>query len=330
MLIYRIITFIVGAIMCFSPLERPVITEPETKNYDTGCYFLPDYGHPLIAAHRTGKGLAPENTLMAIQSCVEDMDRDIDIFEMDLQLTKDKKLVLYHSLYLDEKSDAEEYFGKKNITVFSKTYAELRNLNMGEKFKSGGKTPYAGLRGDDIPDNLRIVLAEDAFDYIEEVGGGKYRYIVEIKYPSPWMQTMIKELYRMLSERDMLDRVIVGSYWNDVSHYIDNHYKGKLMRSANPFEIADFYGKFTRNEKLKKEKIKFMALQMPYYEDDGKFYIGNLGKTEFMEYAHKYGISVQYWTVNNADDVKALTLGGADVLMTDHPERAFKALGYTD
>ncbi len=324
---FRLVLFIIAGIMCLTPLERPVRTEPTLMNKDTGCYFLPDYGDMLVAAHRTGKGNAPENTLMSIKSCLEAENYNIDIFEMDLQLTSDGELVLYHSLYLDENSDAAEHFGKNNITVFSKTYAQLRELNMGEKFKSGNKYPYAGLRGDDIPEDLRIVSAADAFDCIEKAGEGKYRYIVEIKYPTPWAPSMVDKLYKLLEERGMADRVIVGSFWPDVAKYIDRHYSGKLLRSAGPFEIIDFYGSYTRNEQLNKEDIKFMALQLPYYEDDGRFTVGNLGKTEFIEYAHKYGISVQYWTVNNTTDMADLRRGGADVIMTDYPGRAYDVLG---
>ncbi len=321
--VYRVALFIIAGVMCLYPMERPTITEPELKNKDTGSCFLPDYGQPLISAHRTGRGVAPENTMMAIKKCIESDNGNTDMLEMDVEMTKDGVLVLYHSLYLDEKTDAEERFGKKNVTVFSKTYDEIHELNMGEKFKSG---EYAGLRGDDIPDDLRIAKLEEVFDYVESVAPGKYTYTVEVKYPYPWAPDMVDGIYKLLVKYDLTERVIVGSFWNDVTNYIDKNYSGKIMRSANPFEIVDFYGRFKRNEEIKEGEIKFMALQMPYYETKGVMYIGNLGRTDFMEYAHKYGISVQYWTVSNVDDAKALTLGGADVLMTDYPDRIASAI----
>lgn len=318
--------FIGSGLRTLSSFTEPVRYKPAFPNKDTGNYYLPEYGHTLIAAHRTGKGYAPENTMMAIKSCLES-DTRIDAFEMDLQLTKDGRLVLFHDLYLDDLSNSVEVFGKTHVTVFSKTYAELRQLNMGEKFTVDGKRPYAGLRGKDIPDDLKIVAVEDVFDYVETHAPGKFSYTTEIKYPHPWMPTMIKELYKILSQRNLCKRVIIGSFWNDVGHYIDNHYAGKLQRSANPTEIVSFYGSYTRNEKLNPAKIRFMALQMPYYWEKGKYlYAANLGKTEFIDYAHSYGISVQYWTVDNAKDAKDLFTGGADLLMTDHPERIEKAL----
>lgn len=321
----RLALFLVSGVMCLTLFTSPARTEPTNPNSNTGNRFLPDYGETLISAHRVGKGNAPENTMMAIKTCLES-DTRIDTLEMDLQLTKDGRLVVFHDLYLDEKSDSVEIFGKKNVAVFSKTYDELRQLNMGEFFSQDGKKPYAGLRGDDVPEDLRMVAVEDVFDYVEANAPGKFSYVVEIKYPHPWMPTMVDNLYEILSERGLCDRVIIGSFWNDTSHYIDNHYSGKLLRSANPAEIINFYGSFARGEKLRTQDIKFMSLQIPYYWDHNLLLLGNLGKTEFIDYAHQYGISVQYWTVDKEQDVKDLYIGGADMIMTDHPERAEKAI----
>ncbi len=326
MLLRKSVLFIVAGIMCLSSFSAPIPEEPQVKNTDTGNYFLPDYGNTLISSHRSGKGAAPENTLMAIQSNLIYAETDFAIIEMDVQLTKDGEIVLYHSLFLDEMSNSAEHFGKKNTTVFSKTYDELRGLNMGESFKSGDSYPYKGLRGDAIPDEIRITALKDVFACIETEAPGKFRYIIEVKYPHPWAPEIIDGIYALMEEYSLKDRIIVASYWPDVTMYIDNNYKDKINRAANPFEIVDFYGCYTRNDDLSNEKIKFTALQMPYYWDDGKLMVANLGRTGFMDYAHKYGISVQYWTVNKAEDAQMLSQSGADLLMTDYPDRIRNAL----
>ena len=318
--------FIIAGIMCLSTFSPPADESPKVMNSDTGNYFLPDYGDTLISSHRSGKGAAPENTLMAIKSNLVYSETDSAIIEMDVQLTKDNEIVLYHSLFLDELSDSAEYFGKKNTTVFSKTYSELRNLNMGENFKSGEGYPYRGLRGNDIPDDIRITALKDVFECIEVEAPGIYRYIIEVKYPHPWAPKIIDGIYELIKQYSLEDRVIVASFWPDVSYYIDDKYENKINRAANPFEIVDFYGCYTRNDNLDKEEIKFTALQMPYYWDDGKLLVANLGKTGFIDYAHKYGVSVQYWTVNKEEDAKKLSQAGADLLMTDYPDRIRKAL----
>ncbi len=326
MFLRKTVLFFVAGIMCLSSFTAPTPEEPQILNKDTGNYFLPDYGNTLISSHRSGKGAAPENTLMAIESNLVYSETDSAVIEMDVQITKDGEIVLYHSLFLDEMSDSAEYFGKKNTTVFSKTYEELRGLNMGENFKSGDSYPYRGLRGEDIPDEIRITALKDVFECVEGNAPGKFRYIIEIKYPFPWAPRIVDGIYEMMKKYDLADRVVLASFWPDVPVYIDNNYGEKINRSASPFEIVDFYGCYTRNDDLSNEKIKFVALQMPYYWDDGMLLVANLGKTGFIDYAHKYGVSVQYWTVNSKDDAKQLAESGADLLMTDYPDRIRDAL----
>jgi glycerophosphoryl diester phosphodiesterase len=326
MIMRKTVLFFIAGLMCLNSFTAPVPQEPQVLNKDTGNYFLPDYGNTLISSHRSGKGAAPENTLMAIKSNLIYSTTDSAVIEMDVQLTKDGEIVLYHSLYLDEMSDSAEHFGKKNTTVFSKTYDELRGLNMGENFKSGSDYPYRGLRGEDIPDDIRITALKDVFECIETNSPDKFRYIIEIKYPHPWAPKIVDGIYELMEKYNLADRVILASFWPDVSVYIDNKYEGKINRAANPFEIVDFYGCYTRNDDLSNEKIKFTAMQMPYYWDDGKLLVANLGQTAFIDYAHKYGVSVQYWTVNKPEDARALASSGADLLMTDYPDRIRDAL----
>ena len=52
----------------------------------------------------------------------------------------------------------------------------------------------------------------------------------------------------------------------------------------------------------------------------------NLGTRQLINYAHKYDIAVQYWTINEAEDVKLLTENGADCIMTDYPQMAYEAV----
>ena len=322
----KTVLFIVAGFMCLGTFSAPAKEEARNPNVSTGDYFRPDYGHTLISSHRSGKGAAPENTLMAIKSNLVYAESGSAIIEMDVQITKDDVLVLYHSLYLDEVSDSAEHFGRKNTTVFSKTYSELRALNLGENFQSDGAYPYRGLRGDDIPDDIRITRLSDVFACVEGAAPGRFRYIIEVKYPHPWAPKIVDGIYGLLTQYGMADRVIVASFWPDVTDYIDARYRGKMNRSANPLEIVDLYGCYTRNDDLSNEDFKYTALQMPYYHDHGMLIVGNLGKAGFIDYAHKYGLSVQYWTVDRPEDARFLAEAGADVLMTNYPDRLREAL----
>ena len=39
------------------------------KEYDTDNKYIVEYGNTLISAHRSGRGIFPENTMMAIEGC---------------------------------------------------------------------------------------------------------------------------------------------------------------------------------------------------------------------------------------------------------------------
>lgn len=332
---FRIISVLIALVSLLIPLENPTPKAPENPvTVQTSNPFMTTYGNTQISAHRLGKGNAPENTLAAVKACLDDAQNNpFDFFEMDLQITKDGELVVYHSLFLDEVSDSAEHFGRKNTTVFSKTYAQLRELNMGEFFKYKGETPYQGLRGDDIPDEIRISKLTEIVDYIESEAPGKYKYTMEVKYPHPWAPQMVDKLYGILAQRNMLDRVIVASFWPDVNDYITRKYDGKIIRAGGVFEAMDLYAHFKLGDKIDTSKLKYSVLQLPFYYDDmplsdlfGKEperikLIGNLGSADFIEYCHKNNIAVQFWTVSTQADMLELRLAGADAVMTDHPDR---------
>lgn len=42
-----------------------------------------------------------------------------------------------------------------------------------------------------------------------------------------------------------------------------------------------------------------------------------------INYAHSYGIALQYWTINNEEEIRTLAENGADCIMTDHPQMAY-------
>ena len=134
----------------------------------------------FVSAHRSGADIAPENTMMAFQYCVETESFNVDTFEIDLHITKDNKLILLHDDTLDRTTNAVEEFGYEDVKPSTKTYEELSVLNFGENFETpDGEYPYRNLRGEEIPENLRVVLLEDVLNYLQS--NGDYTYIIEIK-----------------------------------------------------------------------------------------------------------------------------------------------------
>ena len=324
-LIFRIIkailiTLTVIAILIFG-LYKLVTHQWQDKPeaYPSTNQYITDLGDTMVSAHRAGRRLFPQGTMMAFEGCVNSESFETDIFEFDVRLTADEKLIIVHDDTLDEVSNAVEYFGKTDNYPEYYTYEEIYNLNMGEFFKdANGEMPYNGLRGEDIPDNLRIVTAMQALTYLESKGN--YRYSIEIKNSGELGVKAVDALYDILSVMKLVDKVIVSSFNNDVILYIEENYP-ELTRSAYNVEVALLYLDSLLGIDRDENHYGFDVIQVPPDK-----YIVNLGTSKLVNYAHKNNIAVQYWTINDAEKMKFLQNIGADCIITDIPDVAYEVL----
>lgn len=245
----------------------------------------------------------------------------MDYFEFDLRMTADNVLVLSHDGTLDRVSDAAYVFGAEGIPVRDKTLAELKALNMAAQFvNDAGEMPYADLHGADVPEELRILSLDEVLDYL--TSAGDYRYIIEIKDGGDVGLAAADQLYATLKERGLLDRVIIGSFRDEVADYITANYPD-THRSASPDEVVTFY--FAALTGKKDFTCSYDVLQLPFNDAKASYGI-NLGIVKVINYAHAHDLAIQYWTVNSEKDMAYLTGIGADALITDYPDRAAEVL----
>ena len=294
--------------------------------YETSNPYITECPDPDIAAHRSGGGVAPQNTLMAFENIVAQADTiGVDTLEFDVQITKDGELVLLHNLTYDDTSNAEEAFGRSNVFVSSITLEEAQVLNLGENFKGNGDYPYRGLRGDDIPYNLRVVTCDEIIDFVEANSNGKkYKYCIEIKSIGINSYKAADKLYSIITERNLQDRVIWSTFAPDTSAYMKAKYP-EISRTADAIEAIQFYFYFRMNWDLQDVSPSYVALQIPYGSSAFDNII-NLGTREMLNYAHSNDIAVQYWTINDEEEVRLLAENGADCIMTDYPQMAYETV----
>lgn len=291
-------------------------------NADAANPYIAAYGRPMVSAHRSGAGLAPENTLMAVEACVNTGRFGIDIFEMDVQLTRDGTLVLLHNDTFDATSNAKETFGQSRVRPSRYTFKELQALNLGENFSLNGKYPYRGLRGDQIPKNLHTAALEDILRYIEK-NTRKAHYIIEIKDSLLQGRKAAGELHRVLKKLGLLDKAIVGTFHPLLPYYMDRRYPD-MPRSASILECLLFYARCRLRQPL--GNVKYVALQIPCGEVRWPLNAINFMTKEVINYAHRHDIAVQYWTVNRPESVRLLLENGADAVMTDYPDMAWRVV----
>ena len=115
-------------------------------------------------AHRGASAYAPENTMSAFKKAFEIGANGI---ELDLQKTKDDKIVIFHDDRIDKKSNGT---GK----ISDSTYSELLKLDFGSWFSTEYK-------------NEKIVLFED---FMKEVSNRDLVLAIELKEENIEKQTL--------------------------------------------------------------------------------------------------------------------------------------------
>lgn len=122
-------------------------------------------------AHRGASAYAPENTMSAFKKAFEIGANGI---ELDLQKTKDDKIVIFHDEKIDKKSN-----GTGKISDY--TYRELLKLDFGSWFSEEYK-------------DEKIVLFED---FMKEVSNKNLMLAIELKEENIEKQTLeiIKKYY---------------------------------------------------------------------------------------------------------------------------------------
>ncbi|MBR6335898.1 MAG: glycerophosphodiester phosphodiesterase, partial [Clostridia bacterium] len=73
-----------------------------------------------------------------------------------------------------------------------------------------------------------------------------------------------------------------------------------------------------------KDKIPFNVVQLPA----NQFKVIRCGTERFIRYCHSLGIAVQYWTIDEIDEIKRLSDIGADCIITDVPDKMYKLFNH--
>ncbi len=102
-----------------------------------------------LCAHRGDQGAAPENTVPAFVAAAQAGAQQV---ELDVQKTKDGKLVIMHDLTVDRTTDGK---GKVKELTFDEIRALDAGIKRGPQFK-GTKVPTLEEALDSLPDNIWI------------------------------------------------------------------------------------------------------------------------------------------------------------------------------
>lgn len=240
---------------------------------------------PKIIAHRGANRYAPQNTIPAFEKALE---LRADGTETDVHSTKDGYIVICHNDTVDEMSNGTGAIGDFMLE-------DIRKLDFGSKFsKDFAGTPLPTLE-----------------EYLECMQKGESLEIMNIEIkPSKYDRAdIVKKTIDAVKAYGLFDKLLISSF--DYKMLIEAKKYEPACRVAylHPIYAQMLTGWFFRPIRLAK-KIGCYAMH-PHHGFISKSYV---------EKAHKAGMKVNVWTVDEEKDVIAALEKGVDGIITDCPD----------
>ena len=321
--VLKVIGIILAVIVVFFAVINII---PPKKNVESNPFIVGENELPMIAAHRGGGDNNPENTMLAFREAVKTIG--VDIIESDLYLTKDGYLVYNHDSYIDETcningdltlDEVEELCDDKTNRhyISDMTLAELQQYNFGYYFEDeNGQRIYK-----DATDIEGMGLQIATVDQLFEEFYADYpdlMFIVEIKNSGETGYEACRILYETLQEYPgYLDQIVVGTFHDEIEEELKTKYPD-LLRGAPTGTAAKFVLTTYTGTNLF-DGSDFACLQIPMSYELKGIEIG-LTAQSIVDQAHRRNIAVQYWTINDPDEMRQLIEMGVDCIMTDNPQ----------
>lgn len=243
---------------------------------------------PRLIAHRGGAGVRPENTLEAFTAAYRD---GIRYFELDVHTSRDGVLVVCHDGDLRRTTDSSG-------TIREMTYTEIAHTDAGYRFEAGGGFPFRGA-GFRVPRLIDILdLFDDAF------------FVIEVKQVVPSLATALNQV---LSETATRERVLIAS---EHQRPLDDvrALAPELPTSFSGREVLGFFAAMM--SPMTDYRIPADALQIPPAHDAML-----LATPASVSAAHKLGLEMHTWTINEESEMRNLLDLGTDGIITDFPAR---------
>ena len=298
---------------------------PPKKNVENNPFVVGKGELPMIAAHRGGGKNNPENTMLAFREAV--LTIGVDIIESDLYLTADGYLVYNHDSYIDETCNVNGDISLDEVKALCEdknnrhyiedmTLAELQQYNFGYYFENEeGVRIYKDVE-DIAAAGLQIATVDQLFEMFYE-SHPDLLFIVEIKDGDDRGREACRILADALNAYpEYKDQIVIGTFNDEIEQELKDKYpellRGAPTGSAAKFVLTQYLGVniFDNGD--------FACLQIPLSYDIKGFHIA-LDNVGLVKRAHRRNVAVQYWTINDPDEMRMLIEMGVDCIMTDDP-----------
>jgi glycerophosphoryl diester phosphodiesterase len=207
--------------------------------------------------------------------------------ETDLHLTRDARVVAIHDATLDRTTNG-------NGLVDVQSLEEVRALDAGSWFGSQSGESFAGERVPTLAEILTFARERDVIFYLE------------IKSDATW--GVEHAVVAALRDTGEAARVVILSF------------EPALLESVNRLErtlMTGYLCELPSND-LVERAVRCGARQLCPR--------GDLIAPDMVQKAHRAGLQVVAWTINEPDQIHRLIDAGVGGIMTDYPDRLVAAL----
>lgn len=246
----------------------------------------------LIAAHRGGAGLWPENSLLAFGSAVA---LGVDFLEFDLHLTGDGEVIVLHDPTLDRTTTGKGSVGDLKL-------ADLAPVRL--------RTRDGAVTGERVPTFAALLelAAPAAVGLLPEIKVDAKRQ----RYPG-----IEERVLGLLRARGLLERATIQAFQPETIRRVrelDPKVRTMLLVSRGDVE---------RDRARPAEAVR--RARALGATDLGMNH--RLIDADVIAAARAAGIRLSAWTVNEEADLRRMIDLGADVVMSDRPDVARRLLG---
>jgi glycerophosphoryl diester phosphodiesterase len=266
-----------------------------------------------VQGHRGARGLKPENTIPAFLLAI---DSGVTTIELDVVITKDKKVVVSHepwisaAICLTPSGSPLQPKDEKKFNIYQLTYDEVKEFDCGslgnKNFPQQEKIPISK------PLLSEVIAAVE--NHIKSYASYEVDYNIEIKSSPegdkkfhPSVEEFSDLVYELVDEYLPLERIVIQSFDFRALKYW--HSKYPHIRLAALVE----------NTKSIDSNLAALGFKPSVYSP----YFKLLSKEKVL-HLHRQKIRVIPWTVNEVSDMLSLKGMGVDGFITDYPNRAKK------
>lgn len=288
-----------------------------------------------VIGHRGCAGLAPENTLAAFNQAIE---IGVDAIELDVQLTVERKLVVYHDDCLKPEitRTSKGVWVNESKPIKDLTIAELKTYDVG-RLKPGTRYSKRYPEQQSV-DGLRIPTLHEVISLLQHKSGHTKLWI-EIKTSpekpalSRGPEVVAEVIVRLLREENFSTRAFILSFdWRALGHVQKIAPKIPTLYLSVPSRRPDNIkpGKpgsspWTTGLDLD----DFDSLPGAIKAAGGKYWGPESKKltSKLVQEAHQLGIRVFTWTPDVKSDMKRLIKMNVDGIITNRPDILIAVLG---